>query len=101
MRPVVHLPPAARRRRRTAEQQLPDATDELRRYMEGRMADMEVTRDQLHAQAKSLVRQWRRESREQRRDGHSRQAWLYLSAADALEGWADRVFSPTTVWPGL
>lgn len=107
MVPIVYLPPEARRRQRRAattvaeEGGADDRNKTWRRLMAQRMSDVEVVRIQLRAEAKELAEQWRREARKQRRAGNARRALFYYLAADAMEAWADKVFSATSVWPGL
>ena len=84
-----------------AEDDALDPTADWRRQVAERLADLDDARIELRADTRKFANQWRREALVQRRMGNSRQHWLYVSAADALEGWADKIFSPTTVWPGL
>ena len=69
--------------------------------MDERMADLEVARSQARHDVKVLAKRWRQEARRERASGSTRRALFYEAAADALEGWAYKVFSATTVWPGL
>ena len=65
------------------------------------MADLEVARSQAHRDVRALAKSWRGAASRERSGGSARQAMLYEAAADALEAWAYKVFSATTVWPGL
>lgn len=66
-----------------------------------RMADLDVARAESRLDVKKLAAQWRRQAHREREEGYPRRGLFLDSAADALEGWADKVFSSTTLWPGL
>ena len=63
------------------------------------MSDVEIVRLQVRGEAKDLAEQWRREARKQARAGNARRELFYYMAADAMEAWADEVFSSASVWP--
>lgn len=65
------------------------------------MSDLTEVRQQFRSQCVQLAASWRREGIKQSSFGNGREEQFYAAAADALEGWASKVFSDTTVWPGL
>ena len=65
------------------------------------MSDVEIVRLQVRGEAKELAEQWRQEARKQAQLGNARRELFYYLAADAMEAWADEVFSATSPWPGL
>ena len=79
---------------------MPAALD-LSSALTRRYRDLHVPRNDLRADALELAEAWRIDARKLAAQGEPRRSLLYYLAADALEGWAGKVFAPTTIWPGL
>ena len=113
MKPSIH---EARRQRRTrigqatverAERaqavrpEVADGTADWHRMLAERMADLDAVRAEARADVRKLAAQWHRQANRERQEGYARKALLLDSAADAIDAWAAKMFSPTTAWPGL
>ena len=76
-------------------------TEDWHRMLAARMADLDAVRADARADVRKLAGQWHRRANRERQDGYARKGLLLDSAADAIDAWADKMFSATTAWPGL